>query len=166
MRTHQFGEAPTTHPYDSDLEKEISNFTRWVSAINARVQSKQVGIIIQSPGYAAREFWTVPRVFVSRVIRFVDALITPSASRWADWYAAMGFEQVRRNTADIGQYGNQFLRGFRSEIGMKFRIAAPGKHRWRLLGYRFGGLRIGVRANGISSLQQPRLISERGAGAF
>jgi hypothetical protein len=167
MRTHQFGESSTTRQYDSDLEKEISNpenFARWVSAVNARLQSKEVGVIVQGPGYDAREFWAVPRVFVSRNSWFVDTLITPSASRWADWYAAAGFEDVRRSRTDIGQNGS--LRGFASEIGMKFRIAAPGKYRWGLLGYRFGGLRIGVRANGISRLQQPRLIIELGAGAF
>lgn len=169
MRSHRFGEGAKTGQYGSNLERELSdprNRARWISAINARLQSKNVGILIQGPGYNAREVWAVPRVFYSRNSWFVDALVTPSASRWADWYAAAGFERVRRNPAEAPGRENQFIRGFGSEIGMKFRVAVPGKLRWALLGYRFGGLRIGVRTNGISRLQEPRLVIELGAGVF
>lgn len=169
MRTHRFGEGARTAQYGSNLAKELSdprNRARWISAINARIQSRKVGIVLQGPGYNAGEVWAVPRVFVSRNSWFVDALVTPSASRWAEWYAAAGFERIRRNAADAPEGGDQFIRGFGSEIGMKFRVTASGKYRWALLGYRFGGLRIGVRTNGISRLQEPRIIIEIGAGAF
>jgi hypothetical protein len=166
MRSHRFGAAWPARQYDSDLEKELSdpeNVTRWISAINARVESKRAGVIVQGPGFDMREAWLVPRAHVGRGW-FVDALVTPSASRWADWYAAAGFEQLRRNDTQSGD--RETIRGFASEVGVKFRVILPGRARWAVMGYRFGGVRIGVRAHGFSRLQHPRLVLEIGAGAF
>jgi hypothetical protein len=56
--------------------------------------------------------------------------------------------------------------GFASEVGFKFRFAAGGKARWALLGYQFGGVRVGIRANGFTRLRNPRLVVEVGAGVF
>jgi hypothetical protein len=167
-RSHRFGEGWPARQYDSDLEKEltdVTNVTRWISGVNARFEAKRVGIIAQGPGKDLREVWAVPRVFWSTRSWFVDGLFTPSASRWAEWYAAAGYEHLERNAANANGNG-EVIRGFASEIGVKFRATLSGKARWAVFGYRFGGLRIGVRAHGISRLREPRLIIELGAGAF
>ena len=169
MRTYDFGPASPARQYDSDLEKELlnpENVTRWVSAVNARLQSNRVGVIVQGPGFDMREFWLVPRAYVDRGTWFIDALVTPSASRWADWYVAGGFERLRRPLAQTEDTNRQVIRGFAAEIGMKFRVTVPGRYRWALLGYRFGGVRVGIRANGFTRVEQPRLVIELGAGAF
>jgi hypothetical protein len=92
--------------------------------------------------------------------------VTPSASRWAEWYVAAGYERGLTPARPDG--GGDMVRtnGFASEAGMKLRVTISGRARWALLGYRFAGVRLGVRANGFTRLQQPRLIVEIGAGAF
>jgi hypothetical protein len=56
--------------------------------------------------------------------------------------------------------------GFASEVGVKFRFAVSGKARWALLGYHFGGVRLGIKANGFTRLRHSRLVVEIGAGVF
>jgi len=46
------------------------------------------------------------------------------------------------------------------------RARIPGKARWAVLGYQFGGVRLGVQALGFGSLDDIRLIFEIGAGAW
>lgn len=167
MRYHRFGAEWPADQHTSDLARVLSdpeNLFRWVSAINARLDSQRVGVSVQGPGFDAREVWIVPRLHVNRGWG-IDALLTPSASRWADWYVAMGYE--RGLTAGRGgAVAGRGVNGFASEIGVKLRATATGRARWALLGYRFGGVRLGVRANGFTRLREPRVIVEVGAGAF
>jgi hypothetical protein len=166
MRYHRFGAAWPAAQYESDFASELldpENAFRWISAVNARLESNVVGVTVQGPGLDLREFWVVPRAHVRRGWA-LDALITPSASRWADWYVAAGVERLRANAA--GADTVTVSHTFASEIGVKLRAAVRGRSRWALLGYQFGGVRLGVRASGFSHLRQPRLIVEVGAGAF
>lgn len=107
----------------------------------------------------------VPRLLVNRGWG-VDALITPSASRWADWYVAGGYERGLTPVASRSDATVASRNGFAGEIGIKLRVTVSGRARWAVLGYRFAGVRLGVRANGFSRLRQPRIVVEVGAGAF
>ena len=169
MRGHRFGAAWPPEQHESDLARELSNpenAFKWVSAVNARVDSRRIGVSVQGPGLDLREVWLVPRVLVNRGWG-VEALLTPSASRWADWYVAGGYERglTRPESMNAGD-DTESRNGFAGEIGLKLRVTVSGRARWALLGYRFAGVRLGVRANGFSRLRQSRLVAEVGAGAF
>jgi hypothetical protein len=169
MRFHRFGSLWPAEQHESDVARELSdaeNAFKWISAVNARLDSRRLGVTAQGPGLDLREFWLVPRVHLNRGWG-VDALITPSASRWADWYVAAGYERglITARTGD-GQGDGATVRGLAGEAGLKFRVAVSGRARWALLGYGFGGVRIGVRANGFSRLANPRVVVEVGAGVF
>jgi hypothetical protein len=170
MRYHRFGSQWPADQYESDLARELSdpeNAFRWVSAVNARFESRRAGASIQGPGFDLREVWLVPRAHVVGRGWAVEGLVTPSASRWVDWYAAVGYERGLANTPDdAARDGARTVSGFGGELGLKFRVAAPGRTRWAVLGYRFGGLRLGLRASGFWRLREPRVIVEIGAGAF
>ena len=167
MAHHRFGAGWPAEQHDSDLARALSdpeNLFKWVSAINARIDSRLVGAAIQGPGLDLRELWVVPRILINRGWA-VEAMVTPSASRWADWYAAAGYERGLTPPRDLPG-DTRGRNGFASEVGLKLRVTASGRARWALLGYRFAGVRLGVRATGFTRLQQPRLIAEIGAGAF
>jgi len=167
MRFHQFGPAWPPDQHDSDVARELSdpeNLFTWISAINARVDSRRFGASVQGPGLDLREVWLVPRLLVNRGWA-VEALVTPSASRWADWYVAAGYERGLTPPDAAGADGPS-RNGFAGEVGLKLRVNVSGRARWAALGYRFAGVRMGVRANGFARLRQPRLILEIGAGAF
>jgi len=85
----------------------------------------------------------------------LDAMYTPSASRSAAWYVAIGREwQFDHATGDT-------RRQVAEEIGIKFRFLAEGQ----LLKTFLGG-RIGVRASGSNPIEHARLIFEVGAGSW
>jgi hypothetical protein len=169
MRYHRFGTEWPPSQHESDLARELSdpeNAIRWISAVNVRFESSRLTAVVQGPGIDMREAWVVPRLVTGYRAWGVDALVTPSASRWADWYVAAGYE--RGSPARVSdEPGTAPPRnGFAGEVGLKFRVTVTGKARWALLGYSFGGVRVGVRASGFTRLRDPRFIVELGAGAF
>jgi hypothetical protein len=169
MRFHRFGGEWPVVQHESDLARVLSdpqNFFRVISAVNVRLDSKDLMLSVQGPGIDLTEVWLVPRGLVNERGWAAEALVTPSASRWADWYVAMGYESgLIANPRDEPQEAVD-VTGFAGGVGIKFRFAATGKARWALLGYQFGGVRLGIRANGFTRLRHPRLVVEVGAGAF
>ncbi|HNV04286.1 MAG TPA: hypothetical protein PLE61_13465 [Vicinamibacterales bacterium] len=169
IRHNRFGAGHPPRQYESDLARELSdpeNAFRWVSAVNARLDSSRLGVSVQGPGLDLREVWLVPRANFTRGWA-AQLLATPSASRWADWYVAAGYERGLITAAADGAEGiRRPVNGFTTEVGMKFRVAVSGKARWALLGYRFGGIRLGVCTSGWSRLKHTRFVVEIGAGVF
>jgi len=170
MRFHRFGREWPAEQHESDLAKVLSdprNFFNVISAINLRLDSDALALSVQGPGIDLTEVWLVPRGHVGERGWAAEALITPSASRWADWYVAMGYERGLTTQALSEEPEQEVdVNGFASEAGVKFRFAVSGKARWALLGYHFGGVRLGIRANGFTRLRHPRLVVEIGAGVF
>lgn len=168
MRFHRFGPDWPTKQYSSLSARSLSapdNVFRILSGFNFRWDTDRVGGSIQGPGLNLREVWVVPR-FLLMDGWGAEALFTPSASRWVDWYAACGYERDII-TIPASNGGNpEILRGFASEVGLKFRVTLPGRARWAALGYRFSGIRIGIRTSGFSRMREPRFVVEIGAGAF
>jgi hypothetical protein len=88
----------------------------------------------------------------------IDFFYSPSASRWWDWYAGMGWDLdlIKQNVSDRSiavVHASEAL-----EAGWKFRVR-PG--RWP-----FVGVRIGVRTNGWTQPRNARLVAEVGAASF
>jgi hypothetical protein len=79
----------------------------------------------------------------------------PSASRFSDWYVAIGLDYGRFESSSGIEDGNRFA----LETGVKFRFPLPD---WGT----FLGGRIGIRANGQSSIERSRLVFEVGAGIW
>lgn len=131
-----------------------------------------------TPGYDVNvhvnDAWGVRDVFGSgRLLgsgfSSADALITPSASRWADWYVAAGYEKLEERidaTTGLPDPDYPASSGPALELGYKFRMTFKGKARIASLGYHFGGVRLGVRASGYPMLQNIRAVIEIGAGVF
>jgi len=88
----------------------------------------------------------------------VDALYTPSASRAASWYLAIGREWTR---SDVGRGHGHFDAEVAEEIGLKFRFLAESQHFKNFLGGR-----IGLRASGTDPIHNARLVFEFGAGSW
>jgi hypothetical protein len=85
----------------------------------------------------------------------IDAMYTPSASRSASWYLALGREW------SFGHEADRTESHVAEEFGLKFRFLAEG----RLLKTFLGG-RIGVRASGTDPIGNARLIFEVGTGSW
>jgi hypothetical protein len=164
MRSHRFGSEWPTDQHETEIGRVLSdpnNLFRVISAINVRFDSTEFPIAVQGPGLEIPEVWLVPRVMFNQRGWAADILTTSSASRWIDWYLAMGYEDglIERNDGTPNK-------GFGTELGIKFRMAVSGPARWMLLGYEFGGVRLGIRTNGFANVRQPRIIVELGAGVF
>ncbi len=159
MDYHAFGEPPDQHSTEVGLVLTgPESLSRIVTGISARLESSKLGIGLTGPGIDLPVFWLVPRFSIVEDSYSAEALITPSASRWAGWYISGGYstflkEGIRKH-------------GFAGELGLKLRVTMEGKRKWALLGYSFAGVRFGIRADGFGSLSRPRAIIEFGAGAF
>jgi hypothetical protein len=139
-----------------------NGFTHWWERISASARfdggtgwAVTIPVGLQVPGLGG---WMVGRVsgpWPSETARkSMDLVYLPSASRFADWYAAGGLDYGRYESATEVEDGNRFA----IETGVKFRFPLPD---WGMF---FGG-RIGIRANG-KSLDRQRLVFEVGAGIW
>jgi len=171
MRAHGFGPAADIKQFDNALVAELAGQEtpfRLVSGVALRTDVNELGFSLQGPGLDLGEFCVVPRVTLVDGVT-ADVLFTPSASRWADWYVAFGYEHLlQRSTVVDGEktVQRESFDGLGMEAGYKFRFAVRGAARWFVLGYNFAGLRLGVRTNGFSNLKNLRFIAEIGAGVF
>ncbi|MCW5962950.1 MAG: hypothetical protein KIT83_02840 [Bryobacterales bacterium] len=168
MRFHQFGPEWPLQQHSSSQAQALSdpeNIYRFVSGFNLRWDTNRIGGTLQGPGLDLREVWVVPRALLMEGWG-VEALVTPSASRWVDWYASGGYERGITRNPDRREGEPLHFNGFASELGLKFRLTLPGRARWAALGYRFSGLRIGIRTSGFTQIREPRFVIEIGAGAF
>lgn len=172
-RDNAFGAAAPLHQYSSEFAGRLAEKEtpfRIISGVALRFDRSKIGYAIQGPGLDAREFWIVPRVRLTRNDGYsVDVLITPSASRWADWYVAAGYDRLEQRVdkatglddPDFPAYSGPAF-----ELGYKFRLTFKGKARIASLGYRFGGVRLGIRTSGYPNFRDTRAIIEIGAGVF
>ena len=180
MDYHQFGldQLPTQHKSDG-VERALSELSlpdSWLSA-SLRVTDRRPGAALILKGLDLREGWIVPRVTVSGRDATGEFLFTPSASRWADYYVSGGVRRQYVTTRDSrtieSEAGPQEIVivvppnwKLVVETGFRFRAQLPSKMRPFVLGYSFGGMRVGLQALGFSSVDQFRFIWEVGAGAW
>jgi len=171
MRFHGFGPDVKIAQFGNAVVAELSRQEtpfRLLSGVALRGDVGELGVSLQGPGLDLGEFWVVPRVTLVEGLT-ADVIFTPSASRWADWYVAVGYEHLlpRSKTVDGEKVvTRETFDGFGVEAGYKFRFAVKGTARWLVLGYNFAGVRLGVRTNGYSSLKNFRFIAEIGTGVF
>jgi hypothetical protein len=140
-----------------------NGFTEWYERISGSIRidggpgwSTTVPIGLQVPGVGG---WIVGRLSGpmpdSNARRSFDVAYMPSAARFADWYVAGGIDYGHHESSSGVEDGARPA----AEIGVKFRVPLAGK------GAFLGG-RIGIRANGSDSLQNPRIVFEFGAGIW
>jgi hypothetical protein len=172
-RDNGFGAAVPLQQFGLSIAGELAGKEtpfRLVSGIALRFDRSKIGFAIQGPGLDAGEFWIVPRVRLTGGDGYsADVLITPSASRWADWYVAAGYEKLEErinSTTGLPDPDYPAFSGPALELGYKFRMTFKGKARIASLGYHFGGVRLGVRASGYPMLENLRAVIEVGAGVF
>jgi hypothetical protein len=180
MGEHRFGreELPTQYAAGS-VGRALSEATlpdSWLSA-SLRVTNRTLGAGLIFRGLDLREGWIVPRATVSKDDMTGELLFTPSASRWADYYVSGGFRHQfvttrETRTIDTEQGPREIdvliLPDWKItvETGIKFRARLPAKVRPFVLGYTFGGMRVGLQALGFRQVDQFRFIWEIGAGAW
>jgi len=171
MRFHGFGPDADVAQFNNAVVAELASQEtpfRLLSGVALRGDVNELGVSLQGPGLDLGEFWVVPRVTLVDGVS-TDLIFTPSASRWADWYVALGYEHLLQRSRD--EDGEKIItrdsfNGLGVEAGYKFRFAVKGKARWFVLGYNFGGVRLGVRTNGFASLKNTRFVVEVGTGVF
>jgi hypothetical protein len=175
MKYHGFGADHQPEQYEAnalrDVASKIDSPASIIPSVSLRRDgSSRLGFSFLLRGLDRGEFWLVPKFnFIRKERLSIEALVTPSASRWADWYFALGAEYLREKSEEVD--GEKVVTresewDYAIEWGYKFRFRAPSKIRPFLLGYQFGGLRVGIRANGFDALSSPRLIFEIGAGVW
>lgn len=140
-----------------------NGFTRWWERISGSARfdggtgwAATVPFGLQVPGLGG---WMVGRLSgpwpSGEARKSMDLAYTPSASRFADWYVAVGLDYGRFESPTEIEEGKRLA----VETGVKFRFPLPD---WGT----FLGGRIGIRANGRSPLERQRLVFEVGAGIW
>ena len=140
-----------------------NGFTHWWERISASARfdggagwATTVPFGLQVPGLGG---WMVGRLSGpwpgASARKSVEVAYMPSASRFADWYVALGLDYGRFESSTEIEDGKRFA----VETGVKFRFPLPD---WGT----FLGGRIGIRANGQSALERQRLVFEFGAGIW
>lgn len=180
MTAHGFGEAQEPEQFEAgSLTRVLSRLggpDQWLSA-SLRGTGSRLGAAVVVKGIDLREGWLVPRLTVDNVTASGELMYTPSASRWADPYVSMGVQRqfttvTERRTIDTEQ-GRVDVTvvlppswDVALEAGLKFRAEIPRKMRPFVLGYNFGGVRLGLRGVGVPTIERWQFVWEIGAGAW
>ena len=173
MRVNGLGDGTPTRQLDNEIEhrfiKGIGNTPQLVPGLSLRWDEGRLGASIIPFGIDVGEGWLVGRVGALNGIS-TELMFTRSASRWSDGYFSGGWEWKDAKYETINGVRVE-TRPYRSdpvfETGIKFRIGLPeGKIRWLFLNYRFAGIRMGARFNGVDRFKNGRFTLEFGAGVW
>jgi hypothetical protein len=172
MIHHGFGAESHPLQYGSELTKRFARLDdpySLIPSVALRYDQQEIGFSFMVRGVDLGEGWLVPRVNLCNGIS-TELLFTPTASSWSSAYGSMGWEWEKAETEDVDgvQVETEPRRDdFVAEFGIKFRVGLPDNSlRWLALGYRYGGLRFGIRFNGFDHMKNARAVAEIGAGAF
>ncbi len=169
-RTQRFGAEHEPMQYYLPLARELHTPeapTHFVAGVAMRYDEGSVGASVMLRGFDIGKAWVVPRFgYIARAEKITaEALFTRSASWWLDPYVSVGYERSRMVlNRGVPLYPERST--MVTEAGVKFRLRTTGRARWATLGYSFGGVRIGVRANGFGMNNTPRVVFEIGPGVW
>jgi hypothetical protein len=156
-------------PHEIEDAVDIDAFNRWIEeddftrslSVALRVDDNDFGVTFVFPLLIVKhvEMPMTGGYFVNRVylkdtkLRDVGwgIMYAPSASRWVDWYVAVGLE-----VDDTWTPGTKV--DFVTEGGMKFRVKLPKLGWW--------GFRFGVKNKGYPNINNLGYVIEFGMGAF
>jgi hypothetical protein len=165
MIANGFGASAPVEQFEHDFEPHLSRLERVTAlftSVNLVYEEGRGHVSLTGHGLDVGEGWLVPRVGLGRRFTSAELVFTPTAVVWAGPYVLGGWE-YRGDAADAAHRRHEFA----SEVGVKFRIALPpGRLRWPFLGQRFGGVRVGLRANGFEQLRNQRFVVAIGGGKF
>jgi hypothetical protein len=175
MKDHRFGDQ--YHPEQLKgriggrlAVSPVESATMWVPSFSLRHDGiGTMGVTFVFRGIDGGMVWAIPKVNIVRKHVGLDLLLTPSVSRWADWYVTVGTDRYKKVTSEVNGEDvvvKDSYWDFATEVGYRFRFRVPQDLKPFLLTYDFGGVRLGVRTNGFDSLERFRLIAEIGAGIF
>ncbi|MEQ1833183.1 MAG: hypothetical protein ABL977_09010 [Candidatus Eisenbacteria bacterium] len=167
MIANRFGTSHVPTQHSSKLNADFGSLDdpeRLLPGVSVRFDEGDALLSVATMGFDMGEGWLVPRLGLGRKLS-AEMLFTPSATAWTCPYVSTGWEHRTRRPSILG--GSNRLDAMVTEVGVKFRFALPeGKSRFTSLGYRFGGMRLGVRFNGLERIEHLRLTAAIGAGVF
>lgn len=167
MIANGFGVSGRVEQYVYDFEPHLGKL-QWlrhlVTSTNLVLDEGRPRLSLTGLGLDVGEGWLVPRVSLGWRSMTADLVFTPSAVLWVSPYASAGYEHHRGDRADMRDHRRN---EFASELGLKVRLTVPeGRMRLLSLGQRFGGVRLGVRANGFERIRTTRFVVAIGGGHF
>jgi hypothetical protein len=186
-RQQRFGAEHPATQYRLPIARELKTAdapTRFVAGVAMRWDEGAPGVSVMMRGFDLGQVWAVPRIGYARRASKISAelLVTRSASRAIDPYVSVGYERANtvfdlehwtippkwdsRQPVSLPPVKYAARDGLVTEAGLKFRLRVPGRTRWAMLGYQFGGVRLGMRVNGVEPLANPRFVVEIGPGAW
>ena len=174
MENNGIGHDREVHQYEAnslqDRSEPFKKHTSIIPGVSYRYDGlTHSGVSVLLRGLNRGEIWLVPKFNLQDKALSAELLVTPSASRWVDWYLALGpehFKKVKVEEAggDVVVREDEWKGAV--EMGAKFRFRTVGKLRYLFLGYGFGGIRMGIRVNGIDAIENQRFVFELGAGVW
>ncbi|MGH9163849.1 MAG: hypothetical protein ACRD2X_28185 [Vicinamibacteraceae bacterium] len=166
-KVNRFGarHAPRQHRETEPQDLELGSPTGLLAGVGLRVDGGNLGGFVTLRGIDFGEGWIVPRFGLANGFS-AEMLITRSASRWVDPYVSLGVELDALDPRILPDQPEERRSAFVSEVGFKFRVQVSGRARWLTLGSRFGGLRLGVRFNGLNDINYARWVLEVGPGVW
>jgi hypothetical protein len=179
-KANKFGKPYPPEQFPAgDIRAELSRLDSpdQFASFSVRSVAGQLGVAVVLRGLDLREGWLVPRLTVDQHTASAEMMFTRSASRWYGGYFSAGvlrqFNAVTEtSTVDTDQGRREVTFVVPPnwdgvlEMGVKFRANIPSKLRPFVLGYHFGGFRLGLRARGFPTIFRWQLIWEVGAGAW
>ena len=172
MIHHGFGAESHPSQYSSKLAKQFGRLDdpySLIPSVALRYDQRELGVSFIVRGIDLGEGWLVPRVAICNGIS-TELLFTPTASSWSSAYGSAGWEWEKAESHQengVAVEDEPKRNDFVAEFGIKFRIGLPDNSlRWLALGYRYGGVRFGLRFNGFDRMENGRAVVEIGAGAF
>ncbi len=174
MKDHSFGAGYEPDQYETGSLKALAEPLRGTKgklpSINLR-WDRALGLSFAGRGIPIESQYLIPRAtWIFRDNEFsIEGMISSSASRFmGSYFSAGGAYELDRYRAPDGGIVTATDKNwnFVAEAGVKFRFRIKGKARVFLLGYEFGGVRLGIRTSGFDSLKNARFIAEIGAGVW
>ena len=174
MKHHEFGAGYEPEQYKTGTIQALSEPLRGTKgklpSINLR-WDRALGLSFAARGIPLESQYLIPRAtWIFRDNEFsIEGMISSSASRFMGGYLSAGaaYELDRYRAPDGGIITAEDKSwNFVAEGGIKFRFILKGKMRLLSAGYKFGGIRLGLRSSGFDSLKNARFIAEIGAGVW
>ena len=157
MRQNHFGTAfpPRQNTYESvHALSDRMSYTGFLPPISVRLDGDP-GLSFVLPGWKFGESYIHPKINWYGRKTSVEALWTPTAAQFFSYYATGGLQSTFHHDYSLV-----------SEFGIKVRFPLETKDRRLLgLGYRFAGVRVGIRNIGVHPMHH-QLLVELGAGVW
>ena len=158
MRDQRFGSDDEPDQYGRrwvhDLLSPLSGTNPLITNVSFR-RDRMVGGAVTFRGWDVGQGYLLPRITFTRDADVgFEALFTPTATRFLNWYVSGG----------IGNERDEWK--FVAEGGFKVNVRVTGFLKTATLNSEFAGLRFGIRTGGFDNIAPIRFIVEIGVGGW